>query len=80
MVPSPPTITGLSNCAAKAGLDVTDLVSVEGAAYLLPDLDDRLARAQDWEVVLDAARATERVPELIGIGPHLLVTAVRTGP
>jgi SAM-dependent methyltransferase len=65
---------------AEAGLDVTDLVSVEGAAYLLADLDDRLAGAEDWEVVFDCARATERVPELIGIGPHLIVTAVRVGP
>jgi hypothetical protein len=27
--------------------------------------------------VIDAARATERVPELLGLGPHLLVTARR---
>jgi hypothetical protein len=27
--------------------------------------------------VLEAARAIERVPELLGIGPHLLATAIR---
>jgi len=60
-----------------AGLDVADLVSVEGPAFMLSDLAERLADPVDREVVLDSLRATERVPELLGIGPHLLVTAVR---
>ncbi|HET7013518.1 MAG TPA: class I SAM-dependent methyltransferase [Streptosporangiaceae bacterium] len=62
-----------------AGLAVADLVSVEGAAWLIGDLDERLANQKDWQAVLDTVRATERVPELLGIGPHLLVTAVREG-
>lgn len=60
-----------------AGLEVADLVSVEGAAWLVADLPDRLADPVDREMVLAALRATERVPELLGVGPHLLVTAVR---
>jgi SAM-dependent methyltransferase len=60
-----------------AGLAVTDLVCVEGAAFLLNDLDDRMAEARAWRIVLDAARALERVPEVMGVGPHLLVTARR---
>ncbi len=60
-----------------AGLRVADLVCVEGAAYLLSDLDERRAGALAWQVVLDAARATERVPELLGLGPHLLATGIR---
>ena len=60
-----------------AGFEVADLVCVEGAAHLLGDLEERLASRADWEVVLDAARATERVPELLGVGPHLLATAIR---
>ena len=60
-----------------AGLVVTELVSVEGAAFLLGDLDERMADPLHWRVVLDAARATERVPELLGLGPHLLATAIR---
>jgi hypothetical protein len=36
-------------------------------------------RGEDWQAVLDTVRATERVPELLGVGPHLLVTAVREG-
>jgi hypothetical protein len=27
--------------------------------------------------VLDTARAVERIPELLGIGPHLLATGLR---
>jgi SAM-dependent methyltransferase len=60
-----------------AGFEVADLVCVEGAGYLLGDLDERLAATADWEVVLEAARTTERVPELLGLGPHLLATARR---
>jgi SAM-dependent methyltransferase len=63
--------------AVAAGLQVTDLVGVEGAGYLLGDLADRAADTRDWQVVLDAARAHERVPELLGIGSHLVVTARR---
>jgi len=61
----------------SAGLDVADLVSVEGPAFLLSDLAERLDDLLDRAVVLDAARAVERVPELIGIGPHLLATGIR---
>jgi SAM-dependent methyltransferase len=63
----------------RAGFDVADLVCVEGPAYLLGDLAERMADPRHWQVVLDTARATERVPELLGLGPHLLVTAVRPG-
>jgi SAM-dependent methyltransferase len=62
---------------AEAGLEVTDLVSVEGPAFILGDLDARLADPADWRVVLDLARAVERVPELLGLGPHLLGTGIR---
>ena len=52
-----------------------DLVSVEGPAYLLDDLAERLTDDQARRVVIETARALERVPELLGIGPHLLATA-----
>ena len=60
-----------------AGLEVTDLVCVEGAALLLGDLAERSADPDAWRIVLACARALERVPELLGIGSHLLVTARR---
>jgi SAM-dependent methyltransferase len=62
---------------ASADLDVADLVCVEGAAFLLNDLDDRVADERAWQVILDAARAHERVPELMGVGSHLLATGIR---
>lgn len=60
-----------------SGLRLTDLVSVEGPAFLLGDLGERLADDQDRRVVIETAAALERIPELIGIGPHLLATAHR---
>jgi SAM-dependent methyltransferase len=62
---------------SSSGLRLADLVCVEGPAFLLQDLEQRLADEQDRRVVLETARALERVPELIGIGPHLLATAHR---
>jgi hypothetical protein len=59
------------------GLQVIDLVSVEGPAYLLDDLPECLTDDEARRVVLETARALERVPELLGIGPHLLATARR---
>jgi len=58
-----------------AGLEIIDLVAVEGPAALLNDLTERLRDPVDAEVVVDASRALERVPEVLGVGPHLLATA-----
>jgi SAM-dependent methyltransferase len=60
---------------AEAGLEVTDLVSVEGPAFILADVDEWMTNPVDRTVALDVARAIERVPDLIGFGPHLLATA-----
>jgi len=40
------------------------------------DLDDRMADPADRAAIRDGARVLERVPELAGLGPHLLATAV----
>ncbi|MFB4304558.1 hypothetical protein [Actinomadura sp. GTD37] len=61
----------------SAGLRVADLGSVEGPAYLLQDVAERMADPLGRTVVLETARAIERVPGLLGIGPHLLATGVR---
>jgi SAM-dependent methyltransferase len=60
-----------------AGLEVADLVSVEGPAFILGDLDARLADPGERPVVLEVARAIERVPELAGFGPHLIATGIK---
>jgi hypothetical protein len=63
----------------EAGLDVADVVNVEGPAVILPDLAARMADPADRAAILGAARALESVPELLGFGPHLLATAIRPG-
>ena len=63
---------------AEAGLEVADLVSVEGPAFILGDLDARMADPVDRSVALAVARAIERVPELTGFGPHLIGTGIRS--
>ncbi len=60
-----------------AGLAVADLVGVEGPAFLLGDLVERLDDPVAREMVLATARAAERVPELLGTGSHLLATGIR---
>jgi SAM-dependent methyltransferase len=62
----------------EAGLEVMDLVSVEGPAFILADLDARMADPVDRSVALEVARAIERVPELAGFGLHLIATAIRS--
>ena len=59
----------------EAGLVVEDLVGLEGLAFALPDLAERLQDPVHRDVVLDCARAIERVPELLGLSTHLLVVA-----
>jgi SAM-dependent methyltransferase len=63
--------------AVAAGLAVEDLVGVEGLAFALGDLGGRLADPAGRAAVLESARAVERVPELLGLGPHLVLTARR---
>lgn len=66
---------------ATAGLHVREVLGVEGAAGLVADIDARMDDAGERQVLLDAARAMERVPELLGASPHLIALAERaTGP
>jgi SAM-dependent methyltransferase len=60
---------------AEAGLHLEDLVGVEGLPLSATDLASRVGDPTAWNVVLDAARAVERVPELLGLSPHLIATA-----
>jgi SAM-dependent methyltransferase len=62
---------------AASGLVSIDVVSVEGPAFLLGDLAERLADDESRRVVLETARALEQVPELLGIGTHLIATGRR---
>jgi SAM-dependent methyltransferase len=56
----------------EAGFDLVDLLGVEGPGWLLPDLEQRWADPAERERLLQAARAVEREPALLGLPPHLL--------
>lgn len=60
---------------AEAGLRLDDLVGVEGLPLSKLETEARRGDPLDWEVLLDAARAVERVPEMLGVSGHLLATA-----
>lgn len=67
----------LADEVAAAGLRLDDLVGVEGLPLSSDDMQQRVADPDAWNVVLDSARAIERVPELLGLSPHLVATATR---
>jgi ubiquinone/menaquinone biosynthesis C-methylase UbiE len=65
-----------AECSA-AGLAHEATFAVEGAAWLLPDLDARLADQRRRAVLLTALAALEAEPALLGVSAHLLVVARR---
>jgi SAM-dependent methyltransferase len=56
----------------EAGFDLVALLGVEGPGWLLPDLEQRWADPAERERLLQAARAVEAEPSLLGLPPHLL--------
>jgi SAM-dependent methyltransferase len=70
----------LTSEVREAGFYLVDLLGVEGPAWLLPDLERRWADEAERERLLQAARAVEREPTLLGIHPHLLAVARRGAP
>jgi hypothetical protein len=62
---------------AEAGLRLWALVAVEGPAWMLPDIGQRLADPAARERVLRAIRRVETEPSLLGASSHLLVVAHR---
>jgi hypothetical protein len=54
---------------AEAQLALEDLVGVEGMLLAPSDIQARLVDPAARQVVLDTARAIERVPELLGLSP-----------
>jgi SAM-dependent methyltransferase len=61
----------------EARLVLEDLVGVEGMPLAASDITARLVDPGAWQILLDTARAIERVPELLGLSPHLIATARR---
>ena len=62
---------------ADAHLHLVDLVGVEGLPLAEAELAARLADPKARRVLLDAAAAIERGPELLGVSSHLIATARR---
>ncbi|HEY3714621.1 MAG TPA: class I SAM-dependent methyltransferase [Jatrophihabitantaceae bacterium] len=63
-----------------AGLDVTGQYGVEGAAWLMGDIDAWLDDPSRRADVLHAVRLTESASSLLGASAHLLTVARRTDP
>ena len=61
----------------EAGLRLQHLLAVEGPAWMLPDIDQRLADPARRERVLAAIRRVETEPCLLGVSSHLLPIARR---
>ena len=63
-------------CTA-AGLKHEATLGVEGPAWLLPDLDARLADERRRAVLLESLEALEAEPSVLGVSAHLLAVARR---
>jgi ubiquinone/menaquinone biosynthesis C-methylase UbiE len=61
--------------ASEAGLEVDGTYGVEGIASWIPGLARRWSDPGARPVIIEAARAIESEPTLMGLGPHLLVVA-----
>jgi SAM-dependent methyltransferase len=59
------------------GLDLIELVGVEGMAGWLMHLDRRWRDDADRETILHSVRLVESEPTLLGVSPHLLAVARR---
>jgi 2-polyprenyl-3-methyl-5-hydroxy-6-metoxy-1,4-benzoquinol methylase len=58
-----------------AGLELVELVGVEGMAYWLRHLSERWETDDGREAMLFASRAVEAEPSLLGLSPHLIAVA-----
>ena len=56
----------------EAGFIQVEVLGVEGPGWLLGDLDRRWADPAERQQILDAARAIEREPTLMGLHAHIL--------
>jgi SAM-dependent methyltransferase len=63
----------------RAGLEVVELVGVEGLAGWLPQLGQRWQDSADRELIVWSARLIETEPSLLGLSSHLLAVARSRG-
>ena len=55
-----------------AGLADIAVLAVEGIGWVGEDLDERMARDDDQQKLLDLLQRLEREPSILGASPHLL--------
>jgi SAM-dependent methyltransferase len=60
---------------AEGGLEVVELVGVEGLAGWLPQLADGLSERESRDLILWSAQCVEAEPALAGLSAHLLLIA-----
>ena len=69
------TIDSLKDEVAAAGFSVTESCAVEGCIWFTPKLDEKWADHDSRNRLLDIIHATEHEETLMGISPHIMVTA-----
>ena len=69
------TPDGLAAEVREAGLELDGVFAVEGTAWLLPDLAERLADRERCAMLLDWIARVEREPSLLGASAHFLALA-----
>ena len=62
-----------------AGLDLEELVGVEGMAEWMPHLETQWSTREGRQVIVEAAQGIEAEPTLLGLSAHLLAVGRRPG-
>ena len=55
-----------------AGLADVEVLAIEGIGWAASDLDERMARIEDQQKLLQLLKQLEREPSILGASPHLL--------
>jgi hypothetical protein len=63
--------------AEDTGLEMIELVGVEGLAGWLPQLAEQWATPEGRAAILHSARSVESEPSLLGLSPHLIAVTRR---
>jgi hypothetical protein len=64
--------------AEEADLTIVSLESIQGAGAYVPDLEERENVPTARDAILCVARRCADVPEMLGVGAHLLLIASRS--
>ena len=64
---------------ADAGFEVEGLYGIEGPGWILSDLEERWTNPERREMLLQAARALESEPSVVGASAHLMVVGRKPG-